>query len=198
MEKKRFSSDELYQLRNDILVAELIENGLDIPSHTRQGRFCFLCPLCQEFNTAVNPRSNQAKCFTCEKLFNTIDLVMEARQWDFADSVRFLRKFYANLPQGGKHQDLKPAIFCRQPERPGKEAASHGPEHIGQILAGVMSLAPSAENNPSAKNTDTHNLRDRQDRQPSNDRILELEQKVEHLSRQIEKMVKLMNQIPSH
>jgi hypothetical protein len=64
--------------------------------------------------------------------------------------------------------------------------------------SGFQTLAPSAENNPSVQNTDTDNLRNRQDRRPSNDRILKLEQKVEHLSRQIEKMVKLMNQIPSH
>jgi hypothetical protein len=191
VEKKRFSGDELYVLRNDIPIAALIERGLDIPSHRRHGRFCFLCPVCKEFNTAVNKRTNQAKCFTCDKSFNTIDLVMETRQWDFVDSVRFLRRYYENLPQRtcSEQKNLKPAKH----DRSRKEDASHGPEHIGEILAGVMSSTSCAANNPTAHIIDKQDSINPKAPQPSNERILALEQKVENLSHQIEKIVKLMD-----
>jgi DNA primase len=195
MEKKRFSSDELYRLRNDIPVAVLIEHGLEIPSHRRHGRFCFLCPVCKEFNSAINMRTNQAKCFTCEKSFNTIDLVMETRQWDFVDSVRFLRKYYENLPQRTEQKDLMSEIPCKQPERFKK--ASRTPEHIGNILAGVMSSASSVTNTPSARNTDNQKSINPKSNELSNERILALERKVETLNRQIEEMVKLINPNPS-
>jgi hypothetical protein len=191
--KKRFCSDELYVLRNDIPVATLIEHGLEIPSHRRHGRFCFLCPVCKELNTAVNVRTNQAKCFTCDKSFNTIDLVMETRQWEFVDSVRFLRKYYANLPQHTEQRNLKPEIPCKQPELSRKEEASRGPEHIGKVLAGVMSSASCVADNPSAPSIDNQDSKNPKALQPSNDRILALEQKVENLSHQIEKIVKLMD-----
>jgi hypothetical protein len=187
MGKKKFSSDELYVLRNDIPVAVLIENGLNIPTHRRDGRFCYLCPTCKEFNTAVSSRANQARCYTCDKLFNTIDLVMEERQWGFVDSVRFLRKYYANMPQG-----------YEQPERSGQKQASHCPEHIGNILTGVMSAVSSVANKPSSHNTDNQKSTNPKGPRASNDRILALEQKLESLSRQVEKIITLINQNPSH
>ena len=70
--KKRFSSQELYELRNHIPVDALIRE-LGIPSKIRDGYFRFLCPLCNEFQTAVKPETNLARCFRCEKNFNTID-----------------------------------------------------------------------------------------------------------------------------
>ena len=76
MTTRRFSNQELYSLRNKIPVSILIEKVLGIPSRTTEGVFRFLCPLCNEFNTAVNSRTNLARCFSCEKNFNTIDLAM--------------------------------------------------------------------------------------------------------------------------
>ncbi len=105
---------------------------------------------------------------------------MENRQWDFVDSVRFLRKYYANLPEHIEQKNLK--------------EASRGPKHIGKILAGVMSSASCAINNPSAHSVDNQDSKNPKAPQPSNDRILALEQKVENLSHQIEKIVKLLDQ----
>ena len=79
---KRFSSRELFKLRNNIPVDLLIRDHLQIPSKIRDGFFRFLCPLCNEFQTAVNPATNLARCFRCEKNFNTIDLVMVVRNMD--------------------------------------------------------------------------------------------------------------------
>lgn len=89
---KKFSSQELFEIRNAILVDMLIKNELQIPSKISDGVFRFLCPVCNEFQTAVNPTTNLAKCFRCEKNFNTIDLVIEVKRFGFKDSVQFLKK----------------------------------------------------------------------------------------------------------
>ena len=90
--KDRFSSRELFELRNNIPVDILIMDHLQIPSKIRDGYFRFLCPVCNEFQTAVNPATNLARCFRCEKNFNTIDLVMKIKGYGFRDSVRFLKQ----------------------------------------------------------------------------------------------------------
>lgn len=97
--KYRFSSRELFELRNNIPVDTLIRDHLQVPSKIRDGLFRFLCPLCNEFQTAVNPATNLARCFRCEKNFNTIDLVMEIKEYGFRDSVHFL-----------KHLDTAPQV----------------------------------------------------------------------------------------
>lgn len=84
---KRFSSRELYKLRNSIPIDVLIEKKLTIPSKISEGFFRFLCPLCNEFQTAVNPKTNLGRCFRCEKNFNTIDMVMVWHKTGFVDSV---------------------------------------------------------------------------------------------------------------
>jgi hypothetical protein len=88
----RFSSRELFELRNNIPVETLIRAHLQLPSKVRDGFLRFLCPLCNEFQTAVNPATNLARCFRCEKNFNPIDLVMAVRGCGFRDSVLFLKK----------------------------------------------------------------------------------------------------------
>ncbi len=89
---KYFSSRELYKLRNSIPIDVLIEKELAIPSKISEGFFRFLCPLCNEFQTAVNPKTNMGRCFRCEKNFNTIDVVMTWQNTGFVDSVKYLKK----------------------------------------------------------------------------------------------------------
>jgi hypothetical protein len=88
---KQFSSQELYELRNSILINVLIKKELVIPSKVIEGFFRFLCPLCNGFQTAVNPRTNMGRCFICEKNFNTIDMVMAWHKTGFVDSVKYLQ-----------------------------------------------------------------------------------------------------------
>ena len=86
-----FSAQELYNVRNHIPISALIENVLNMPTRTTEGVFRFICPVCGEFNTAVNLKTNLARCFSCEKNFNTIDLVMIAEKMNFVKAVRFLK-----------------------------------------------------------------------------------------------------------
>ena len=52
---RRYSAQLLRTLRNDIDIRPLVEDVLDWPSKLSEGYFRFLCPLCSEFNCAVNP-----------------------------------------------------------------------------------------------------------------------------------------------
>ncbi len=108
---KKFSSKELFELRNAIPVDMLIKDELHIPSKISEGSFRFLCPICNEFQTAINPSTNLARCFRCEKNLNTIDLVMKVKKFGFKDSVLFLKnllkKILNDLAAGISHPNPK-------------------------------------------------------------------------------------------
>ena len=69
----------------------LINEILKLPSKTSQGRLRFLCPVCSQFNTATKRETNLARCFHCQRNFNTIEMVMETKSLDFIQSVQFLQ-----------------------------------------------------------------------------------------------------------
>jgi len=96
----------LFELRNAIPVDMLIKDGLEIPSKISDGVFRFLCPICNEFQTSVNPATNLDRCFRCEKNFNTIDLVMSVRRNGFKESVLFLKQMLGRIPKQDARQAL--------------------------------------------------------------------------------------------
>lgn len=87
----RISEERLRRLRNDVDVVDVIRS-LRLATRTRGGWLRFLCPLCGEFDTATNPKTNLARCFRCEKNFNPIDLVMADRRCRFLDAVAYLEE----------------------------------------------------------------------------------------------------------
>lgn len=90
----RFSDEELFRLRNFIPINTLIQE-LGIPYKTDDdGIFRFTCPFCYERQTATKQKTNLARCFLCEKNFNTIDLVMICKRQSFIKSVLFLQSKY--------------------------------------------------------------------------------------------------------
>lgn len=93
MKTRRFSGQELFDLRNHILINQVITNILRLPSKWREGYLRFLCPLCGEFQTATNPKTNLARCFRCSKNFNSIDLVMVDMGMEFVGAVHFLKQY---------------------------------------------------------------------------------------------------------
>ena len=185
MTKHCFSSSQLYTLRNDINVQVLIEETLRIPSRMTEGCFRFLCPLCNGYDTAVNPRTNLARCFRCEKNFNTIDLVMVVRQADFVHSVKLLQSIHQKDDEGHK-----PAGRMKLKTPP--EKSVRAPSPIGKILDSVMaqkhadvsekSFDESKAVQPAVTQLNTYE-----------DRIVILEQKLDFLSRQIEKIARTLN-----
>ena len=87
---RRFQRDLLRSLRNDIPIDDLIRFRLELPWKEREGFLRFLCPLCSEFHTATNPKTNLARCFRCRVNFNPIDMVMAVERCRFVDAVRKL------------------------------------------------------------------------------------------------------------
>ena len=96
----------LIALRNDIDIADLIDH-LGIPSKLSEGYKRFLCPLCRDTHTAINPRTNLARCFSCVRNFNPIDLVIEEKGVSFQGAVDYLLSVKNNL-RPNRH-------FSRQP-----------------------------------------------------------------------------------
>ena len=88
--KIKYSGDYLRQIRNEISIARVIQDALELPTKTSEGFLRFLCPACSEFNTAVKPETNLARCFRCEQNFNPIDIVMIVKGYSFLDAVAFL------------------------------------------------------------------------------------------------------------
>ena len=73
----------LWRLRNCVPIDQVLVD-MQLPLKRSEGYLRFLCPLCREFNTATNPRTNLARCFRCKNNFNPIDLgfvaVLNSRQ----------------------------------------------------------------------------------------------------------------------
>ena len=89
---KRYSKNFLRMLRNEIPIAILISDLLTMENKISEGYFRFLCPICSEFNTATNQKTNLARCFRCQKNFNTIDMVMQVKRVGFIDAVQYLNE----------------------------------------------------------------------------------------------------------
>ena len=94
---RRIAEAELRRLRNDVDITALIQR-LGIPWKRRDGYFRFLCPICGEFNTATNPRTNLGRCFRCRENFNPIDLVMRLERIPFLEAVEFIRRVSRDYP----------------------------------------------------------------------------------------------------
>ena len=98
----RYFDDEfLRRLRNDIVWARLLQH-LDWPHKHRHGQLAFLCPRCQEYLSAVNPRTNLGRCFYCETNFNPIDFTIAAQDCDFVTAVRYLKPLLPPRKPGPK------------------------------------------------------------------------------------------------
>ena len=200
MTKRCFSSSQLYAMRNQINIQRLIEKNLDIPSRVIKGCFRFLCPLCNGFDTAVNPKTNLARCFSCEKNFNTIDLVMVVRQMNFVDSVRFLQTiaqkslidYYPDNPRTIFHSNV--GVDDRMKSDTPPKKAGRSTCHIGKTIDSILAQqhADTPEKNTAefkpdkSQATDQHTLQDR---------LGELERQLEHLRRQIHDLSRTVNAV---
>jgi DNA primase len=96
---QRISKSDLHTLRNDIPVNDVIKNMLALPTKMTDGFFRFLCPLCSDFHTAINPKTNLARCFRCQENFNSIDLVMRVKNVNFKEAVSMLSSHLKLLSQ---------------------------------------------------------------------------------------------------
>ena len=139
----RFTRQHLFTLRNCIPIDQLIE-AVSVPAKIHEGHYRFLCPVCNEFNTGINPKTNLARCFSCRKNFNTIDFVMTVKGASFIDSVAYLETL-TTIYQ-----------FSIQPSQPSISASNHPgdvqkadiPLPIGDILKSMAIPGPPASSMP--------------------------------------------------
>ncbi len=167
MVQSAYTRQELFILRNHIPMGSLIEE-LGIPSKVSEGYVRFCCPVCHEFNTSVNPKTNLARCFKCRKNYNTIDLVMLVNRSNFIQSVKFLKQI---------HTRTEESVLTTS--HPIERIPSAGPALLGDIFKTMK-----AEKTPASKvQKPNYALLIEQ----LNERLLKLEQKVNYLSEKIKK-----------
>jgi hypothetical protein len=86
-----YPADFLRMLRNDIPIDQVIVDLLNLEVQKDPKTIRFRCPLCYNFHTATNHKTNLARCFDCEKNFNPIDMVITVGNCGFVDAVKFLK-----------------------------------------------------------------------------------------------------------
>ncbi len=86
-----YPADFLRMLRNDIPIDQVIVDLLNLEVQKDPKTIRFRCPLCYNFHTATNHKTNLARCFDCQKNFNPIDMVITVGNCGFVDAVKFLK-----------------------------------------------------------------------------------------------------------
>lgn len=103
-------ADHLRSLRNDVPVLDVITQ-LQMPTKMRGSRLSFRCPECGRFHTGINYRINLARCFSCAKSLNPIDIVMSECGCSFREAVKSLEKALSLSHTPGS---CGPRFFIRQ------------------------------------------------------------------------------------
>ena len=161
---RRFSSQELKFLRNRVPIDRVVETlfGTSIQDSRRR----FVCPICGGGDTSVNTGHNLARCFSCQRNFNPIELVMHQLKINFVDSVNWL-------------QGRMPSVHQYTPAT--NKTSNAGPCAIGDILSHVIpSLPPSEPLTPSMESLVK--------------RISHLEHRLRHLDRVVSELQSYLNQ----
>jgi len=144
---KRFSKHELFKLRNSISINMLINEILKLPSKTSQGQLRFLCPICAQFNTATKRETNLARCFHCQRNFNTIEMVMETKNLDFLQSAQFLQ----GLMTENKSKEMIANKPSSNPRRPCPDSFHTGKEPVPlQALVKNIGIGKSRQLNQTS------------------------------------------------
>ena len=88
---KKYNSQYLRKIRNNIKISFVINVILKIQYKSSDGYFRFKCPICNSFDTAVNEKTNLARCFKCKQNFNNIDIVMKIKKCSFLKAIDILK-----------------------------------------------------------------------------------------------------------
>lgn len=129
---RRFSLQELKFLRNRVPIDRVVETLLGTSIQGKGAKRRFACPLCGGFDTSFNAGHNLARCFSCRRNFNPIELVMHQLNISFVDSVKWLQSHMLAI-----HQHI-PAT---------NNTCNAAPTAIGDILSRVISSLPQSETN---------------------------------------------------
>ena len=134
MVPQKFSDQQLFNLRNHIPIAAVITNLLQVPAKITCGTLRFRCPICTQFNTAINDRTNLARCFDCQKNFNPIDMVMAIRKITFVQAVRLLKASQIQHPEQSKSNQNTSAPAQTPPASNHLEKPTPKPVPVSDVL----------------------------------------------------------------
>lgn len=126
--KRRFSQGQLSILRNKIPIERVIVQFLSLHSRHDGGKLRFACPQCQSFDTSIHASSNLARCFSCQRNFNTIEIVMTHLKISFVDSVKWLMQRNTEMDNANRTVNN------------GHQAT---PAKIGDVLSEILPSLPS-------------------------------------------------------
>ncbi len=126
--KRRFSQRQLSILRNDIPIERVIVDFLSLHFCHDGSKLRFACPMCQGLDTSILTSSNLARCFSCRRNFNTIEIVMAHLTIGFVDSVNWLMKRNAETDHTNR------AVNKGHQTTPAK---------IGDVLSEILPSLPS-------------------------------------------------------
>lgn len=178
---RKFSDQQLFSMRNHIPIATVITKLLQVPAKINCGTLRFRCPLCAQFNTAINDRTNLARCFDCQKNFNPIDMVMAIRKINFVQAVNLL-KACQNNPQTKicEHSNQNTSKLPHIPPN------SHGLQK-SQLTPAAMTKIQTPQ--PQSKQTDLFSA--------VTEHIAKLEVAIENLSEQINQFKGIIHKLHS-
>jgi DNA primase len=126
----RYTRQQLFVLRNHIPIDRVIE-ALNIHNAIHDGQYRFNCHVCHKMNTGISRKTNLARCFDCEKSYNTIDLVEEVLGLRFLESAAYLEKIKEQMPA-----EINQKYPC------GKMARQNEMVHIGDVFKSLISPSP--------------------------------------------------------
>jgi hypothetical protein len=163
---RRFSSGELKFLRNRVPIDRVVETLFGTCSQDSNGKRRFACPICGGLDTSVNAGHNLARCFSCRRNFNPIELVMHQLKICFVDSVKWLQSRMLSV-----HQHTNST----------NKAGNVGPCAIGDILSRVLPSPPPSETNAPSFESIVQ-------------KISHLEHRLRHLDRVVSELQSSLNQ----
>jgi DNA primase len=171
MSGPRYTRQQLFALRNHIPITRVIE-ALAIPCSTHEGHYRFSCPVCNGFNTGIFQKKNLARCFNCEKNYNTIDLVMQVKSGGFIESAAYLEKIQANMPTEINRTE-------RPIRRSGRSEKAVNPNELIHISDIFKSLIPHSPDKASLA----------QFQKNKNQAISDLQRRVSELERSVKSLI---------
>jgi len=126
--KNKYSNSILIKLRNEIPIKWIIFEQLKIETHfDRVWRY--KCPVCKGYNTAIKKETNLSRCFTCQRNFNPIDMVINKKKYEFIESVEYLLPYLDKFTQNINMEKRNKKLYEKQKEKGRVEIAK-----IKQIL----------------------------------------------------------------
>ena len=94
-EPTRIDAERLRTLRNQISFPRLFDHLRWPWKYRYDGVVLFVCPVCRESLTSVNPKTTLARCFPCARNWNPIDFTMHAMEIEFLEVVDYLESTFS-------------------------------------------------------------------------------------------------------